>query len=75
MLAVDWTLESCCSRGQWITLSVIASWTLVAVVLWHCKVCGKHILLQFKLLTTFLHEFSHASATWITGGKVRGIGE
>lgn len=73
MLTADWSLQSCCSRGQWITLSVIGGWAIVALALWHCRICGKHILLQFKLLTTFLHEFSHASAAWITGGKVKGI--
>lgn len=73
MSPIDWTLSSCCSRGQYITLSVIAAWALVALVLWHCRICGVHILLQFKLLTTFLHEFSHASAAWLTGGKVKGI--
>ncbi|XP_026189875.1 uncharacterized protein LOC113146524 [Cyclospora cayetanensis] len=73
MSSVDWTLHYCCCRGQWITLGIIAGWTLVAIVLWHCRIFGVHILLQFKLLTTFLHEFSHASAAWITGGKVKGI--
>ncbi|KAL8273098.1 hypothetical protein Esti_003019 [Eimeria stiedai] len=73
MTAVDWTLSSCCSRGQWVTLGVIGGWSLIAVVLWHCRIFGVHILIQFKLLTTFLHEFSHASAAWLTGGKVKGI--
>lgn len=73
MSAVDWALDTCCSRGQWITLAIIGGWALIAIILWHCRIFGIHILLQFKLLTTFLHEFSHASAAWLTGGKVKGI--
>ena len=31
------------------------------------------VLLPIKLLTVFFHEFSHAAATWLTGGEVRAL--
>lgn len=31
------------------------------------------LLLPVKLLTVFFHEFSHAAATWLTGGQVKAL--
>eukprot|EP00921_Rhytidocystis_pertsovi_P000730 GHVQ01001284.1.p1 GENE.GHVQ01001284.1~~GHVQ01001284.1.p1 ORF type:complete len:354 (+),score=54.26 GHVQ01001284.1:105-1064(+) len=64
----NWSLDDCCQRGQWITLSCILASAVLSALVWHTRV-----ILPFKLLTVFLHEFSHASATWITGGSVEGI--
>ncbi|CRH01595.1 conserved Plasmodium protein, unknown function [Plasmodium relictum] len=64
----DFTLKNCCERNQNITFICISACIIVSIIFWKCK-----ILEPFKLLTVFLHEFSHASACWITGGKVKGI--
>lgn len=64
----DFGLKACCHKTQYITFGVIGGCVLVSLVLW------KFVVLEpFKLLTVFLHEFSHASACWMTGGKVKGI--
>lgn len=65
----DFSLQSCCDKNQNTTYIAILCCILVNIICWKCK-----ILEPFKLLTVFLHEFSHASACWITGGKVKGIG-
>ncbi|SBT79927.1 peptidase, putative [Plasmodium malariae] len=64
----DFTLKNCCERNQNITFITISACVLINTLFWKCK-----ILEPFKLLTVFLHEFSHASACWLTGGKVKGI--
>ncbi|CRG95203.1 conserved Plasmodium protein, unknown function [Plasmodium gallinaceum] len=64
----DFTLKNCCEKNQNITFISISVCVIINIIFWRCK-----ILEPFKLLTVFLHEFSHASACWITGGKVKGI--
>ncbi|CDU20292.1 peptidase, putative [Plasmodium yoelii] len=64
----DFSLQSCCDKNQNTTYITILCCALVNIICWKCK-----FLEPFKLLTVFLHEFSHASACWITGGKVKGI--
>ncbi|SBT77937.1 peptidase, putative [Plasmodium ovale] len=64
----DFSLKDCCERNQNITFISISACVLVNIIFWRCK-----ILEPFKLLTVFLHEFSHASACWLTGGRVKGI--
>ncbi|CAG9473150.1 peptidase, putative [Plasmodium vivax] len=64
----DFTLQTCCERNQNITLVSISACVLINAMFWKCK-----ILEPFKLLTVFLHEFSHASACWLTGGRVKSI--
>ncbi|KEP65398.1 UNVERIFIED_CONTAM: hypothetical protein HHA_285670 [Hammondia hammondi] len=70
---LDWTLATCCERGQWITFGLVLGWLAAAVLLWHCEVWGHSVLLPLKMLTVFFHEFGHATATWMTCGKVHGI--
>ncbi|CAD2098161.1 hypothetical protein YYG_03221 [Plasmodium vinckei petteri] len=64
----DFSLQYCCDKNQNITYITILCCILVNTICWKCKV-----LEPFKLLTVFLHEFSHASACWMTGGTVKGI--
>jgi len=68
MVDIDWTLEQCCTKAQYTTLGIILGWSVVVAILWTFPV-----LLPFKMLTVFLHEFGHASATWCTCGRVKGI--
>ena len=64
----DWTLEKCCSDVQIIFLSLLCVYSVVIFVFWRWQ-----FLLPFKLITVFLHEFSHATATWLSGGSVVSI--
>ncbi|PFH34844.1 hypothetical protein BESB_068770 [Besnoitia besnoiti] len=72
-LHVDWTLRTCCERGQWITVGIISGWLVVSLLLWHCSIGGYNVLLPMKMLTVFFHEFGHATAAWLTCGRVHGI--
>lgn len=65
----DFALNNCCERNQYITFINISVCAIINIICWKWK-----ILEPFKLLTVFLHEFSHASACWLTGGKVKAIG-
>lgn len=51
-------------RGHWQLVAL----TLLIFAHWHTQV-----ILPFKILVVFLHEFSHALATWLTGGTVDAI--
>ncbi|SOV18257.1 conserved Plasmodium membrane protein, unknown function [Plasmodium sp. gorilla clade G2] len=64
----DFALKNCCERNQYITFINISVCAIINIICWKWK-----ILEPFKLLTVFLHEFSHASACWLTGGKVKAI--
>eukprot|EP01053_Blabericola_migrator_P003436 Blabericola_migrator_1__3435@NODE_2010_length_3428_cov_136_110384_g1276_i0_p2_GENE_NODE_2010_length_3428_cov_136_110384_g1276_i0NODE_2010_length_3428_cov_136_110384_g1276_i0_p2_ORF_typecomplete_len246_score21_92Peptidase_M50B/PF13398_6/8e35NADHu_oxrdase/PF10785_9/58NADHu_oxrdase/PF10785_9/3_8_NODE_2010_length_3428_cov_136_110384_g1276_i026883425 len=65
-----WLTEDkcCCNATQVTSLCVIGGSALLCLMLWRCK-----ILAPIKLVVTFLHESSHAIATWMTCGKVVGI--
>lgn len=58
----------CCNVSQVEAFVVIGVTVLVTGILWRSV-----ILAPIKLVAVFLHEFSHASATWLTCGKVSGI--
>eukprot|EP00457_Paulinella_chromatophora_P014254 gb/GEZN01014656.1/.p1 GENE.gb/GEZN01014656.1/~~gb/GEZN01014656.1/.p1 ORF type:complete len:243 (-),score=16.53 gb/GEZN01014656.1/:185-913(-) len=68
MGTLDWTLSSCCNEMQWGLIGVVAATMALMLFLWHHV-----IMLPFKLLTTFLHELGHASAVWLTCGRVESI--
>lgn len=72
---LDWTLKSCCERGQWITFGIVLGGLLISILLWHVRIGKFELLLPFKMLSVFLHEFGHASAAWMTCGRVHGIGK
>ena len=60
---------ACCSADQRRVLASIAIYVLAIFLLWRVD----QLLKPFKLLAVFIHEFSHASACWLTGGSVVGL--
>ena len=58
----------CCNDWQFESLVVIGTTALVTLFLWNSV-----LLAPFKLIAVFLHEFSHALATWVTCGRVVAI--
>ncbi|VWU49874.1 peptidase, putative [Hepatocystis sp. ex Piliocolobus tephrosceles] len=65
---LDFALSNCCDTNQKIAFLIISICIFINTFLW-----GYKILEPFKLLTVFLHEFSHASACWLSGGSVKSI--
>jgi hypothetical protein len=51
-----------------VTICLIVGYAIIIFAGWRWVV-----FLPFKLLTVFLHEFSHATAVWLTCGKVTGM--
>lgn len=63
-----WQLQGCCQTQEIIFICFYAGYAVVAVIF------GKIGLLKpVRLLSVFAHEFSHASACWMTGGSVKKI--
>eukprot|EP01056_Protomagalhaensia_sp_Gyna25_P002931 Protomagalhaensia_sp_Gyna_25__2930@NODE_2718_length_927_cov_273_486486_g2266_i0_p1_GENE_NODE_2718_length_927_cov_273_486486_g2266_i0NODE_2718_length_927_cov_273_486486_g2266_i0_p1_ORF_typecomplete_len259_score15_41Peptidase_M50B/PF13398_6/2_1e41Gaa1/PF04114_14/0_14Gaa1/PF04114_14/1_1e03DUF2371/PF10177_9/4e02DUF2371/PF10177_9/0_53Ndc1_Nup/PF09531_10/0_27Sec61_beta/PF03911_16/2_7e03Sec61_beta/PF03911_16/5_4e03Sec61_beta/PF03911_16/1_9e03Sec61_beta/PF03911_16/5_6Sec61_beta/PF03911_16/1_4e04ALMT/PF1 len=60
--------KCCCNATQVTSLVVIGGSILICLLLWRSV-----ILAPVKLVVTFLHEASHALATYLTCGKVTGI--
>jgi len=58
----------CCNTAQTEAFIVIGATAVVTGLLWRSP-----ILAPIKLVAVFLHEFSHALATWVTCGKVKAI--
>ncbi|OXA59668.1 uncharacterized protein LOC110843832 isoform X2 [Folsomia candida] len=58
----------CCNTTQTEAFIVIGATALITGVLWRSAV-----LAPIKLVAVFLHELSHALATWATCGKVTAI--
>jgi len=58
----------CCNTSQKEALIVIGVTAVITGILWRSA-----LFAPIKLVAVFLHEFSHASATWITCGKVTKI--
>lgn len=68
-LAATVELEQlCCNEDQMLLLANYFLYMLTCFVLWRSRV-----LLPLKLLTVFLHEFSHAIGVWMSCGRVQGI--
>ncbi len=64
----DWNLTNCCNDEEIIFLSLVFGYLLANFFLWNTA-----LLKPMKLIAVFVHEMSHATACWITGGKVLGI--
>ncbi|KAK1740880.1 metallopeptidase (family M50) [Skeletonema marinoi] len=64
----NWKLDGCCGRFETIFLSCFAAYLVVIKLLWNT-----FIMKPMKLVAVFVHEFGHATACWLTGGKVHGI--
>lgn len=58
----------CCNTSQIEAFIVIGATAIITGALWRSAV-----LAPIKLVAVFLHEFSHACATWLTCGKVSAI--
>jgi hypothetical protein len=58
----------CCNTSQTEAFIVIGLTALITGVLW-----SSALFAPIKLVAVFLHEFSHATATWLTCGKVKRI--
>jgi hypothetical protein len=67
--SADWTLQTCCDAREYIFIALYFVYGLII----HCLFHRGSIMKPFKLLGVFFHEWSHASATWITCGKVKKI--
>lgn len=64
----DWHLNTCCSTADIIFICCYAGYAIFTLV------CGKMAFMKpMRLLEVFVHEFGHASACWMTGGKVEKI--
>lgn len=64
----NWSLDCCCGDEEIIFLSLMCGYLLANFFLWNSL-----LLKPMKLIAVFVHEFSHATACWITGGKVDAI--
>ncbi|SMY22734.1 unnamed protein product [Zymoseptoria tritici ST99CH_1A5] len=60
------------NRTQAITVGVIGVYVVVIALLWNIPYV-KNVLWPFKMLTIAFHEFGHALAAVLTGGKVESI--
>eukprot|EP00574_Skeletonema_japonicum_P002711 CAMPEP_0201728816 /NCGR_PEP_ID=MMETSP0593-20130828/17231_1 /ASSEMBLY_ACC=CAM_ASM_000672 /TAXON_ID=267983 /ORGANISM="Skeletonema japonicum, Strain CCMP2506" /LENGTH=333 /DNA_ID=CAMNT_0048221039 /DNA_START=16 /DNA_END=1017 /DNA_ORIENTATION=+ len=64
----NWKVEGCCETYETIFLCCFAAYLVVIKLLWNT-----FIMKPMKLVAVFVHEFGHATACWLTGGKVHGI--
>lgn len=64
----NWKLEGCCNKDQNILLIIFACSIAINALLWRTP-----IMKPMKLIGTFVHEMGHATACWMTGGKVEEI--
>lgn len=68
-LDAEWTLSTCCDLEEQIFIGLYFAYGLFTHIFFH----RTQILYPFKLLGVFVHEFGHASAAWLTCGKVKKI--
>ena len=61
-------MVSCCNDEQSFFLITFVCYVCAVRLLWFSA-----LLKPFRLWTTFMHEFSHACAAWLTCNKVTGI--
>jgi Peptidase M50B-like len=64
----QWLLAGCCRREEWIFIGLFVAYYLITHFLY-----WKDFMKPMKLLGVFVHEMGHASATWLTCGKVKNI--
>mmetsp|Transcript_37512 Transcript_37512/g.82126 ORF Transcript_37512/g.82126 Transcript_37512/m.82126 type:complete len:237 (-) Transcript_37512:18-728(-) len=68
MAAPSWTLENCCGTLEITFLCLFAGYMVINFLLWNT-----FVVKPMKLIAVFVHEMSHATACWMTGGSVKGI--
>ncbi len=59
---------SCCNEPQHAFIYLYILYVLIVIITW-----GTMLAKPMRLLTTAVHEISHALACWITGGQVEAI--
>jgi len=64
-MAVNWDLSGCCNENTIILLCCYAGYSLFTMFFMNTI-----IVKPMKLISIFIHEMGHASAAWLTGGKV-----
>lgn len=67
-MGADWQLQGCCESEEIWFLSLFGGYLVINFLLWRTA-----ILKPMKLIAVFVHEMSHATACWWTGGKVNAI--
>ena len=65
---INWSVSGCCGKSETIFLCCFAAYLVIIKLLWN-----SFIMKPMKLVAVFVHEFGHATACWMTGGKVHGI--
>jgi hypothetical protein len=63
-----WRLNGCCGTEEKVFLICYALYWFITLALWRTQV-----LKPLKLLAVLVHELGHASAAWLTCGKVKSI--
>mmetsp|Transcript_21008 Transcript_21008/g.27149 ORF Transcript_21008/g.27149 Transcript_21008/m.27149 type:complete len:271 (-) Transcript_21008:633-1445(-) len=63
-----WDLKGCCGPEESIFLAFYAGYGLIFFF-----INSWAVMKPMRLLSVFVHEFGHASACWLTGGKVKKI--
>jgi len=66
--ANDWSLGCCCGSVQLQIIVATAIYSVAIFFLWNFQV-----IRPLKLVVVALHEFSHASAAWLTCGSVESM--
>ena len=64
-MGFQWDLNGCCGTEEYVFLAFYGGYVVLFFVTWQLA-----ILKPMRLLSVFVHEFGHASACWMTGGKV-----
>jgi Peptidase M50B-like len=63
-----WDLKPCCGFEEKLFLILYVVYWVLILCLWKCD-----FLKPLKLLGVFVHEMGHASAAWLTCGRVKKI--
>ncbi|GAX17790.1 hypothetical protein FisN_24Hh141 [Fistulifera solaris] len=67
-MSIDWELENCCGDEERLFLIFYGIYVIVFVVLFRT-----FLMKPMNVLSVFVHEFGHASACVVTGGKLDAI--
>lgn len=62
---VNWDLSGCCNGNTIVFLACYGGYSLFTMFFMNTV-----IVKPMKLISIFIHEMGHASAAWLTGGKV-----
>jgi Peptidase M50B-like len=65
---IQWDLQPCCDFQEKLFIGLYVAYFVLIYLLWRTE-----LLKPMKLLGVFVHEMGHASAAWLTCGRVKGI--